>query len=379
MKFDVMPDEEGLCIAIRGHSKFGKTHMANMVAGVDNSVIADTHATNSTIETLRKIGQTKFRKVGEWGELLKMTDDFIREYNPPMAFIFDSGSDMVDMAQLFYKEKYGKQAGSFQWAEVWGYIRNWMNTITSRGFDLILTSSMKRVYTSSDDDSFGSWTGEWEPKEWKDLDYQLSVGIWLERGMRLHGKVWFDYRIFPAVKTKDGLTMSRWARLGECKQYITGPFTRESIKEQVRLPWYGTKIDILNEYWLQLKDSDQPNDQIFVRDIEAFFKGNKYNLDKNWIPPVGKPYERPAIPIVDVSGGPAAALAEAKKAVIDNNSEDQTPLGNEPPEEKTQPLAEVTALAHEAKRDEPVEPDNEPEDTNNETSKDENEPDEWVV
>lgn len=362
MDFDSMPKEEGLCIAIRGHSKFGKTHMSNMIDGPENTVVADTHATNSTIETLRKIGNSKFRRVGDWSALLRMTDEFIRDYDPPAAFVLDSGSDLVDMAQNFYKENFGVQAYKFAWAEVWGYIRSWMADLTTRGYDLILTSHMKRVYIASGEDDSGSWNGEWEPKEWKDLDYQLSVGIWLERGIEIGGKTYFDYRIFPKVSTATGLIMGRWTRLGETKQYITGVFTRDNILEQIKTPWYGTIRDILNEYWLQLKDSDLPSDKKFVRDIELFFKNKDIKLDKKWVPPVGEPYETPQIPIIDPEASRTRKeLDELEEAIINDKEpetekEDETPTEtediSESVEEKPSESEEETEISTESSEEE---------------------------
>jgi hypothetical protein len=380
MDFDEMPQEEGLCVAIRGHSKHGKTHMANLVAGVERTVVADTHAANSTIETLRKIGQHKFRRVRDFDGLIRMTDDFIRDYDPPMAFVLDSGSDLVDMAQNKYKDTTGVQAFTFAWAEVWGYIRDWMNSITRAGYDLVLTSMMKRTYeqvAGSDGQTSGQWTGGWEPKEWKDLDYQLSVGIWLERGIRYDGKLLFDYRIFPAVKTKDGLVMSRWARLGECKPYIVGPFIRESIKEQIQRPWHGTLRDILNEYWLQLRQSELKSDIKFVKDIETFFKAHKIDLDKDWEPPVGKPYERPAIPTIELptddSTGPAKALKETEKA-IKSDTKNGPGHGGE--------TAENDGLSQEedpGNNDEIPDSEPEPEEVPNESQTDDNDEDVWTI
>lgn len=323
MDFDELPEEEGLTIAIRGHSKFGKTHMANMIDGPELTVVADTHATNSTVETLRKLGNHKFRRISDWTELLRFTDDFITEYKPPAAFVLDSGSDLVDMAQNYYKKNSGVQAFKFAWAEVWGYIRDWMSELTTRGYDLILTSRMKRVYIASGDDDSGAWNGEWEPKEWKDLDYQLSIGIWLDRGMEIGGRVYFDYRIFPKVSTANGLVMGRWTRLGETKQYITGVFTRENILEQVKTPWYGTIRDILNEYWLQLRESELPIDKKFVADIELFFKGKEIKLDPKWVPPIGEPYTAPQIPIVSVASSRARKeLDELEDAVKESGKKE---------------------------------------------------------
>jgi hypothetical protein len=333
MDFDELPKEEGLCLAIRGHSKHGKTHMANMVCGVERTVVADTHATNSTIETLRKIGQVKFRRVADWSALLRMTDDFVREYEPPAAFILDSGSDMVDMAQNWFKEKTGKQPFQFAWSEVWGYIRNWMNSLTRPGYDLILTSRMKRVYSeSTEGGGGGTWTGDWEPAEWKDLDYQLSAGIYLQRGMTIGGRLYFDYRIFPAVMTKDNLVMSRWARLGECKPYIVGPFNRDNILRQIQTPWFGSMRDILNEYWLLLKDSPLPVEKKFVADIEMVMKSNKLELSKDWEEPVGERYSAPMIPVPDVaSSGPRAALEEAAKDIKPEPKKEPATGGEEAP------------------------------------------------
>lgn len=276
MEFAPLPDDDkmGMALAIRGLSKHGKTYAANALNGSTATVFADTHRTNSTIETMKIVGNPKLRRIRTFDELNSMASEFAREFKPSSSFVMDSGSDLVNLAQLKYKEDHNKPAYMFEWATVWGYIKDFMETITHSGNDLIFTIMMKRSRNSKGDVIVGSY----EPAEWKDLEYHSTAVFRLQRGIRLADKLWFPYRIFIMVDN------NRYAYIGESKPMIVGAFARQNVRDQLQLKYHGTVKDCLNEYWALLKDSQYNNDRRFVSDIEKLLDAE---LKKDFQPPVG--------------------------------------------------------------------------------------------
>ncbi|MAH48119.1 hypothetical protein CMI37_20010 [Candidatus Pacearchaeota archaeon] len=258
MKFPALPKNNALTIGIRGQSKYGKTYLSNTFNTIPNSVVADTHRTRSTVETMKILNNSKLRRIRTFDELDSMATEFAVEYKPNSSFVLDSGSDIVNLAMLKYKEQHGKNPFEFTWQTVWDYIKTFMETVTGSGNDLILTLMMKRRRNEQGE----IIPGVWQAHEWKDLEYHASAMFSLQRGVQIGQKLWFPYRIFVKVDS------NRFSPIGSTKPMIVGSFTRPNVLEQLQHEYRGTIKDVLNEYYHSLYDSEYNNDVRFCRDIK---------------------------------------------------------------------------------------------------------------
>lgn len=260
MEFDALPENVGKAFAIRGFSQMGKTHLSHMLNGVDRTYVADTHSTNSTIETCMKLGNTKYRRIRTWADLMAYARAFATEVEPPATFVLDSGSDMVTMAQKNYEFEYGKKPFEYSWAVVWSYIYDFLSTVISRGGDIVLTIMLREI---RDPKTNLRIPGEYEPKQWKDLKYQLSAGFTLMRGLNLGGTQWFPYWRFIRI---DG---SRYVGIDAQKPLLVGEFARPNIMRQLNTEYFGTARTALNEFYANLYESVLPRDKRFCADIST--------------------------------------------------------------------------------------------------------------
>lgn len=311
-------DEEGLydtvritspiVMAIRGLSGTGKTFGANSINGTAHTVFMDTHEGTSTEETLALLGNRKYKKLWKetdetkrWDYMVEFVVRVLRAHGAdvsydtvvydvmtkkgvkkasridvrvnspikktPLAFVLDSSSPMVTMGALKYKGDVGAHPFEFTWQQVWNYIGSLFYLITEAGADFIHTIQFKPAR-----DKEGSIIkGEYEPAEWKTLEYNCTVSINLEQGIKLpDGRTLFDYWVFPKVMK------SRWTQSGAFTKpiLVCQYLTKQVILDQLRRPYYGTFWNILNEYWILLHESDKPTHKRFCKDIEKAFDSN---------------------------------------------------------------------------------------------------------
>jgi len=174
------------------------------------------------------------------------------------------------MCVLNYRKEKGKMPYKFAWQEVWEDIRNWIHSIISQGFDLVFTVEM--IPMRNEDGNIIK--GEFEPKEWKSLEFESTITITLNRGLYWEGKTYFPERIFAK------LDKTRFVRPDYKKPYIVGELDRKNLLEQAQTPFYGDFYDLLQDYYDHYKDSKRPMDKSFVRELRRELPESKESKTK---------------------------------------------------------------------------------------------------
>jgi len=285
IKYTPLRKDGPVSFAIRGLSKVGKTHNANLFNGPEKTFVMDTHPANSTLQTCTKLGNIKVRRVASIDEIETFTSEVLSEKpERPCSLVLDSASSLVEFAQSKYKAKHGKMPFEYTWGEVFDYIREWLRRVNEANVDLILTVKMKRSY-SENEKGESVWNGGWEPQEWKDLDYEVDFSVNLEQGLKIKESVYFPYIVFARVATKEGQSWSRFNSPTQTKPFIVGALTRENVMKQILEPYEGTTKDILREYYSSLRSSPSPIDKRFCRDIKKLFTEIKEPLSDDFVVP----------------------------------------------------------------------------------------------
>jgi hypothetical protein len=272
--FDEFPETIPITLVLRGQSGFGKTYLANILNGKERTYFADTHPTNSTIETLKIIKNPNFKKTPTWGDLVQFTNSIIQLRQPPGTIVLDTASFMNNMGMAHYKKEHGKQVFEFAWGEVWGYFRNWMSSVTDHGFDLVLTIQMAQRR-----DAEGSIIeGEFRAHEWKSLIYESSATIELCDGLEINGKRYFEgNRFIKIIKT-------RFQDIGHMKPYIVGEPTKENVLSQLKERWEGDESQLLEEFKMDIlskEDKATLKEQKLLRDLESVIKENVKEISES--------------------------------------------------------------------------------------------------
>ena len=230
----------GWVLTLAGLTGSGKTHAANFISNPGETFFIDSHGTFSTIETLTLLGQQKVWRATEWTDLINATKEFLKVNKGKKAtLVLDSGSELVEMAGNFVKARDNlKGIMNYAWGDVWAVIMGWLKMVVEAGHDLILTLQLKRIYEEFMDDKaqkVSIWTGEYEPKQWKDLPYQCTCQIQFEHGLTYPGQK------APILRNRvfTRLIKSRYAQTKETKPFIVGAITKANIAPQL-LPYSGT-------------------------------------------------------------------------------------------------------------------------------------------
>lgn len=259
--FDQLPDNIPITLVIRGQSGFGKTFLSNVINGKDRTYFADTHATNSTVETLQLIGNKNFKKTPTWDDVVVFTNSIIKHKDPPGTIVLDTGSYMNNMGMMKYKADHGTQPYKYTWQHVWKYFRDWMASVINAGFDLVITVQM----TQKRDGEGTIIEGSWKPHEWKSLLYETTATIELVKGLEIGEKIYLeDYKFIKIIKT-------RFMDVGHMKPYIVGEPTKENILSQLKEKWEGDDLSLLREFQMDVAskgDNATLREKKFLREIE---------------------------------------------------------------------------------------------------------------
>jgi len=235
------PNKDALFIEVAGPPKYGKTHFT---CTFPKPAMADTEGKGWRV--LQKFNNSNWFRIEKFSELRQFVNSCILN-DEIETLIFDSGSDLREMAEKEWCEEQGKERvyPIVLYGQVYSKIDNLFREIRKAEKHLATTSRMKDVYLGEQK------TGVITRDGYKKVPYQADITIELVKGIYDDDlKLRFPEYVFGKINE------NTFVKPGFSKPILLD-LSFQGIQNELLDPWYKGIDDILFEAEKRISEAKQ--------------------------------------------------------------------------------------------------------------------------